>query len=284
MELEMHKKDGSTFPALGNSMILRDKNGKFLMTRSSILDITEYTKIAEKLKNAMEVKSAFTSMVSHELRTPLASIKEGVGIVLDGSAGDINDEQKKFLELAKRNVDRLHRLINNVLDFTKFDAGKMIFNFKEEDLNKLVGELVNANEPALTKNGLYIETEFAGEMPFVILDADKISQVLSNLINNAEKFTIRGGIRVTTSYNSIRDEAVVKVIDTGQGISAEDIGKLFEKFTTVGSKRMMGSTGLGLAICKQIIQGHSGRIYAESELGKGSVFTFVLPVKGAKNA
>jgi signal transduction histidine kinase len=121
-------------------------------------------------------------------------------------------------------------------------------------------------------------------MPHVILDADKISQVINNLMNNAEKFTPSGGISVTTSYVKNTDEAVVKISDTGQGISAEDIDKLFEKFTTVGAHRLPGSTGLGLAICKQIIQGHSGNIYAESELGKGSVFTFVLPVKGAKNA
>jgi signal transduction histidine kinase len=214
----------------------------------------------------------------------LTSIKEGLGIVLDGSAGAINDEQKKFLELAKRNVDRLHKLINDVLDFTKLNTGKLKYNLKEEDLNKLVKEIAQMYGPVLAKKGLYIKTEFAQEMPPVILDADKISQVINNLLNNAEKFTEHGGITVTTGYDGVRNQAVVKIIDTGRGIIREDIDKLFKEFTTVGTHPMLGSTGLGLAICKQIIDGHFGKIYAESEPGKGSVFTVVLPVKGSKNA
>lgn len=272
-------------------MIFKFSNSEFRVEKHAekmivkLMDINkEYKKVMEELKTAMEIKSAFTSMVSHELRTPLTSIKEGIGIVLDGSAGTINDEQKKFLELAKRNVDRLHRLINNVLDFTKLGAGKLKYNLKEEDLNKLVKEIVKAYEPVLTKKGLYIKTEFAQKMPRILLDADKISQVINNLLSNAEKFTEQGGIMVTTGYDSVSKQAVVKIIDTGHGIIKDDIDKLFQEFTTVGTKRMLGSTGLGLAICKQIIDGHFGKIYAESEPDKGSVFTFIIPVKGAKNA
>lgn len=284
VELEVKRKDGSTFFVLASSTVLRDKTGNFLIARTSILDITKYNKVVEELKTAMEIKSAFTSMVSHELRTPLTSIKEGLGIVLDGSAGAINDEQKRFLELAKRNVDRLHRLINNVLDFTKLNTGELKYNFKEENLNKLVKDIAETYEPVLAKKGLYVRTELEKEMPQVIMDSDKISQVINNLLNNAEKFTEHGGITVKTGYEIAGKQAVVKIIDTGQGIKKEDIGKIFKEFTTVGTRRMLGSTGLGLAICQQIIQGHFGKIYAESEPGKGSVFTFVLPVKVITNA
>jgi signal transduction histidine kinase len=244
----------------------------------TILYALERKKAEKKIKEAVETKSEFLSMVSHELRTPLTAMKESVAIVLDGMAGEINDEQKDCLDIAKRNIDRLARLINDVLDFQKLEYGKMKFNMKSNDINEVIKHAHQTMASSAKEKEIDFVLELEDNLPKVNLDVDRITQVLTNLVSNAFKFTEGGKVAIATSNgeNVVR----VRVSDTGCGIREEDIPKLFRKFEqlAIGGERKTGGTGLGLAICKEIIEHHGGKIWAESEFEKGSTFQFVLPV------
>jgi PAS domain S-box-containing protein len=244
----------------------------------NIRDITERKRV-EKLKSNIEMKSKFTSMVSHELRSPLGAIKEGINLVLEGLAGNINDEQRDLLDTAKKNTDRLGRLINNVLDFQKMDSGKMWFDIRENDINEVSLEVNKAMSLAVKEKGLDLAVDVDDSIPKIRLDRDKIIQVLINLVSNAIKYTEKGSITISTKQE---DNAVhVIVQDTGLGIKAEDMQKLFRAFEQLGGGigKKKGGTGLGLAISKEIILAHKGKIWAESKPGKGSAFHFTIPKK-----
>ncbi len=257
---------------------VRDEQNNLIGILGIFWDITDRKKAEEKTREAIEIKSEFTSMVSHELRTPLTAIKEGIAIVSDGSAGSVNDEQRDFLDTAKRNVDRLARLINDVLDFQKLEAGRVDFNIEEGNINEVVREVQKELVSLVKEKGLDFILKLDEKLPRIRFDRDKIIQVLTNLINNAVKFTNKGSITISTSRegNTVR----VSVKDTGAGIGKEDIPKLFHKFEqlTKGTYRKTGGTGLGLAISRGIIAGHKGKIWAESEPGRGTTFHFVLPI------
>lgn len=235
---------------------------------------------AKKLERAMQIKSDFTSTVSHELRTPLAAIKESISLVLDGITGAIAPQQREFLSMAKRNVDRLAWLINDILDFQKLESGNMKFNFQENNINGLVKEACETASVLADQKGLGLVIDIEEDMPAVRLDKNKIFQVMNNLLSNAVKFTDKGKITVATSRKD--DTVKVSVIDTGGGIKREDIPKLFKQFERLGEpgERKPGGTGLGLSISKGIIENHGGVIWVESEVGKGSAFNFTLPIKG----
>ena len=234
----------------------------------------------KKLQEMYEIKSNFTSMVSHELRTPLTAIKEGIAIVLDGSAGQINGQQKKFLEMAKKNVDRLKRLIDDVLDFSKLESKGLEFKMQEGNINAIINDVVEAHKVVAEEKGLYLKTELDSSIPKLAVDADKINQVFDNLISNAIKFTDKGGITISSICYSENNHIKIGVKDTGPGVKEEDAPKLFKKFQQLGdpSTRKTGGTGLGLAICKEIVTQHGGKIWMESKYGKGSTFYFILPI------
>lgn len=226
-------------------------------------------------KQALEIKDNFTNMVSHELRTPLGIIKEGVSLVLEGRAGAVNAKQKELLSVAKSSSDRLTRLISQVLDFQKIYAGKMEFKYEENQMNEAATEVYKGMISLAGKKGLKLILKLDHELPRVKFDKDKIMEVLTNLISNAIKFTDKGTITITTSHgeNIIR----VSIADTGCGIKEDDMSKLFHRFAQL--QRKPGGTGLGLAISKEIIDAHRGKIWAESEVGKGATFHFILPIK-----
>ena len=228
----------------------------------------------KQLQQAMIVKTEFTKTVSHELRTPLAAIKEGIGLVLEKLVGSLNEEQQEYLSIAKNNVDRLDRLISGVLNFQKLESGKMEFKMEYCDINALVKEVRQAMLALAKKNNLDFMLALDENLPQAKADCDKINEVLINLVNNAFKFTEKGGITIITS--KVGDFIRVTVKDTGPGIKDEDLTKLFHEFTQL--QRSTGGTGLGLAICKKIIEAHKGKIWAESELGKGSSFNFTLSI------
>jgi PAS domain S-box-containing protein len=249
----------------------------------NIRDITERKRkereIEEELKETMKTKSNFTSMVSHELRSPLGVIKEGINLILEGLAGNINDEQRDLLDTAKRNTDRLGRLINNVLDFQKMTSGKIGFDIRENDINEIVLEVNKAMSLLAKEKGLDLAVDVDDSIPKIWLDKDKIIQVLTNLVSNAIKYTEKGNITISTKQEDNTVHVIVR--DTGMGIKAEDMQKLFQAFKQLDSTRdkKKGGTGLGLAISKEIILAHKGKIWAESEAGKGSSFHFILPIK-----
>ncbi|MCJ7777930.1 MAG: HAMP domain-containing histidine kinase, partial [Sedimentisphaerales bacterium] len=225
----------------------------------------------------METKSQFISTVSHELRTPLASMKEAISVVSNEVAGKINKDQRRFLDIAERNIDRLARLINEVLDFQKLEAGKMKVNIQENNINEVVKEVQKTMLPSAKKKGLDILLELAGNLPKARFDRDKIIQVLTNLISNAIKFTEQG--QVTVGVQQRDEELVIRVKDTGMGIPKDDLRKIFERFYRVQrpGKQIQG-TGLGLPIVERIVAMHGGRIEVESEMDKGTTFTIFLPL------
>lgn len=239
-----------------------------------------YKELEEKNRELVrlgQLKSSFVSMVSHELRTPLTAIKEGIGIVLDGTTGPVTDEQKDFLDTAKRNVDRLSRLINNILDFQKLDAGKMKFDYQENNINLVAKEVYQTMEPLVKGKWLDFVLQLDESIPLVKFDKDKITQVLTNLVSNAMKFTLNGSVSIITTKGANTIQVTVK--DTGPGVKQEDLDKLFQYFEQIGDiKQRRGGTGLGLAICKEIVAMHNGKIWVESQYGQGTSFHFVLPI------
>lgn len=250
-------------------------NGPLLMR---VIRYAIQRKQVEQMQMIMKVKSEFTTMVSHELRTPLTVIKESVGIVYDGNAGPVNADQQEYLTCAIRNIDRLARLISGVLDFQKFETDQMTLQLKAGDINEIVNE-IRENFTVVAKNrGLALIAELEAGLPPLLLDRDKILQVLTNFMSNAVHVMEKGSISLKTKRleNAVR----VSVEDQGPGIKEEDFEKLFKAFSQLvtGSKRKPDSTGLGLAICKKIIEAHQGKIGVESVYGKGSVFYFTLPV------
>ena len=268
---------------LASAVPLFDQQEKVIGAVHVIRDITPFKLAEEKMKESIRVKSDFLSMVSHELRTPLTAIKEGIGIVLDGSAGEINAEQEDFLDTAKRNVDRLHRLINQVLDFSKLEARKAEFMMEERDINQTIKEIVKMQQPVAKDKGLYVKLDLGDNLDKLLFDVDKISQVLTNLTNNALRHTEKGGITVSSKKDTDGEFIRVGIKDTGQGIKTEDLNKLFQQFQQVGEKfRKPGSTGLGLAISKEIVNGHKGKIWVESQYSVGSEFVFTLPIVNEK--
>jgi PAS domain S-box-containing protein len=279
-----HKRaNGEEF--LANVLLSRVEQGEKVFVHATVRDITEQKRLEEELKNAdeqktaTEMKSKFTSMVSHELRSPLGVIKEGINLVLEGLAGNINAEQRDLLDTAKRNTDRLGRLINNVLDFQKMESGKMGFDIRENDINEAVQEVNKAMSLLAKEKGLDLVIDADDSIPKIRFDKDRIIGVLTNLVSNAVKYTEKGNITISTKQEDNTVHVIVQ--DTGMGIKAEDMEKLFCAFEQLDSTRdkKKGGTGLGLAISKEIILAHKGQIWAESEAGKGSVFHFTIPKK-----
>jgi PAS domain S-box-containing protein len=241
-------------------------------------DITDRKRAEEEVRETMELKSQFIGTVSHELRTPMTSIREAVSIVLDGVAGTINQDQKHFMEIAQRNIDRLSRLIDEVLDFQRLNAGKMQFRMQENHIDKTVEESFVTMQPYAQKKGIHLSTELATPLPVAVYDNDRMIQVLTNLISNAIKFTPEGG-NVRVGVDRREEHLAIRVSDTGFGIPKEALGKLFGQFYRVHrpGKEIKG-TGLGLAIVQKIVVAHNGRIEVESEVDKGTTFTVFLPL------
>jgi signal transduction histidine kinase len=252
---------------------VHDHDSKFSGSYFFIKDITE-----RKYKESLDVKSELISMVAHELRTPLHAVREGISIMLDGLTGELNADQQEVLSTTKTSLDRLVRLVNAFLDFQRLEAGIMDFRLQPADLNGLVLDARKQAELLIKNKPLKIECRPQENLPAVLVDRDRIIQVLMNLLNNAIKFTEQGVITVTTETT---DGGVkVSVRDTGIGIKPEDVPRLFRKFGQLeaGQIAAPGGTGLGLAICSKIIEQHKGHLWVESEYKQGSVFSFVIPL------
>lgn len=244
-----------------------------LQARAIELDVAN-----RALKKVGELKDEFVGTVSHELRTPLTLIKEGISVVLDGIQGELNAQQKKMLGIAFNNIDRLGHIVNNILDISKIESGKMEIRRRLVNFTAAVSEVVEGFEPPARQRGLELKRNFSHEKEIKIFaDKDEITQVLDNLIANAMKFTASGHIEISIIEEG--DSVTCAVSDTGRGLSKEDVSKAFNKFQQFGRTYGPGEkgTGLGLAICKGIIEMHGGKIWVESELGKGSRFIFRLP-------
>jgi signal transduction histidine kinase len=200
-------------------------------------------------------------------------------MVLKEFTGPLNQTQKETLAIGDRNVDRLSRLINDVLDLQKLQFDGFSMNLTTADINQIALDAKTNMLTILSSKGLEIQMDLAPNLPPVMVDKDRITQVFTNLFNNAVKFTNQGFIRIQTELWKNR-YIKVTIQDSGVGVTKEDLEKLFHRFSQVGTSDhpKAGGTGLGLAICKEIIEKHNGKIWAESEAGKGSSFIFTLPL------
>jgi PAS domain S-box-containing protein len=233
---------------------------------------------------ANRMKSEFLANMSHELRTPLNGIIGFAEFLADGKPGGVNPKQKEYLEDILNSGKHLLQLINDVLDLAKVEAGKMELNPEKFSLGKAIEEVCAVTKPIVQKKGIRLEVNVAPEVGYVTLDQQKFKQVLYNLLSNAVKFTDDGSkveIRVAM-YDAYRFKLLVQ--DTGIGIKTKDLPRLFKEFEQLGSgvARRREGTGLGLALTRKIVELHGGTIGVESEFGKGSSFTVVLPLVTAK--
>lgn len=257
----------------------------------------EQTNLA--LKKLDRLKSDLVSNVSHELRTPLISIKNAIEIVLVGKAGPVTEDQDRFLRLADRNLDRLSNLINDLLDLAKIESGKMSYDYTHVDLETTFQSAVASIQPLADKKSITMTTEIPADLPPLHADEAKIEQIMINLLGNAIKFSDKGGdVSISASAipaGEVPDKAgslqgdelapadswiKVTVGDRGCGIAEEDLAHIFEKFAPIRRQPVSKEegSGLGLSIAWYLVEGHWGRIWAESKLGEGSRFHFAIPL------
>ncbi len=239
----------------------------------------------EELKQLDRVKSDLLANVSHELRTPLTSIKGYTEYILEGKLGAITQKQQKGLMVVQRNLDRLSKLINALLDYSLMDAEKMVLAIRPFNLRLLSKQVVVNLGSELEKRNLHFQIEIPEDLPLVIGDKEKIYQVLENLTINAIKFTENGGRITLRAVPLVLDENLsvrIFVSDTGVGIPQNVLPRIFDRFYQVDatSKRKYGGMGLGLAIARSIIEAHKGTITVDSAIGQGTTFTITLPGLG----
>jgi len=240
-------------------------------------------KANEEIEKLSRIKSDFISIISHELRTPLTSIKESVSLVLDGIAGPISEEQKKFLAIAKNNIGRLAKIIADILDISKLEAGRIVMHKIKLNINEIIKNVYEATKTAVKEKGMEFSLSLGESVELTWLDPDRIGQVLKNLISNAIKFNrVNGKIKISSSKEDINGRDFIKVIveDNGIGIDKEEIENLFRNFSPLdtGMTRKHGGAGLGLCISKGIVELHGGDIWAVSEPDAGSKFIFTIPI------
>ncbi|HHS96492.1 MAG TPA: GAF domain-containing protein [Chloroflexi bacterium] len=240
----------------------------------------EAVETAERLKEIDRLKSQFLANMSHELRTPLNSIIGFSRVILKGIDGPITEMQRQDLEAIYNSGQHLLGLINDILDISKIEAGKMELDFKPVDLKEVIHGVMSTAIALVKDKPIELQQSVPADLPTIIADERRVRQILLNLVSNAAKFTDEGFIRVEVTYD---DEYVtISVSDTGIGIPEDKLPKIFEAFTQVDASpsRKYGGTGLGLTITKSFIELHGGEIWVESEVGKGSTFTFRLPIQG----
>lgn len=272
-----------------------DKNGKITAFTCLGRDITESKQAKEELEKANaqlreidKLKDNFLSTVSHELRTPLTSIKSFVEILLNYEEDKAT--QKEFLGIINEESDRLTRLINDFLDISKIQAGRIQWKTEEMSLIEAVNTATTTARPLIDKEKLQLSIDIDKDLPTISFDRDRLVQVFTNLVGNAIKFTPEGGRIAIKAWvdqsKSLESQKMVTVSisDTGIGIASENHHKIFENFGQVGDvlKDRPKGTGLGLPICKKIIENFGGKIWVESDLGKGTTFFFTIPAAKPK--
>jgi len=239
----------------------------------------ELRRANEELTHLDELKSDFMATMSHELRTPLTSIIGYSDMLLSGMAGTMDEKQTTFVSSILNNGESLLNLINDILDLTKIEAGKLELKREAVDLRAALLRVLPVIKPKAAEKGIKVSTFLPTELPPVDADPNKLNQVLLNLLTNAVKYTQENG-SVSVEARRYDGQVEIWVTDTGIGIAREDQERIFQRFTQIDSSstRSQGGTGLGLAITKELVELHGGSIRLQSRLGKGSSFIFTVPV------
>ncbi len=239
---------------------------------------TAFNRMSAELENLEQSRRDLVANVSHELKTPIAAIRAHLENLLDG----VEQPEPRTMEVMLSQTERLGRLIEQLLELSRLESGELPLQREEMLLAPLVTQVLSEIEMARSDRGVAVESELPNDLPSVNADRERVHQVLFNLVDNAVRFTPAGGA-VTVSAHRHNGSVEVKVADTGVGIQPEHLPRLFERFYRADPARSRGDggTGIGLAIARSVVEAHGGHIRAESELGRGSVFTFDLPVAPA---
>jgi PAS domain S-box-containing protein len=273
IKLTVHK-DSTRMILRASNALVRTEQGKTIGMVSTLSDVFMRRELDT-------VKSNFVSNITHEFRTPLVVMQHALDVILGGTTDMLNADQRKFLDIAQRNLQRMTLLVDDILDLSKLEARQIDVDLEKASLRGPVTAAIESIKTVATSNAVTVEEEVGG-LPDVLIDVTRIKQVLSNLLDNAVKFTLKGG-RIIVRAKQISDTQVeVQVTDNGIGIAQDDIPKLFQKFQQGHNQSLIDvhGTGLGLANCREIIELHHGRIWVESNEGQETTFSFTLPIAG----
>ena len=229
--------------------------------------------MAEQVQEHEKLKNEFIASVSHDLRTPLTSVK-GWAITLHSMTND--DFFKEGLEMIDNESDRLSRLLGDLIDLSSLSSGRVSFSFEEVHLPLLIQRVIQQIQPRADKQGIHLATNISAPIPVIRADKNRLIQILMNLLDNALKFTPKDGRIAVLIENKDPDHVLVQITDTGEGIPAEQLASIKDKF--VKGKTKKSGTGLGLAICEEIIKGHHGSLHLDSLPGKGTKVEITLPL------
>ena len=275
-EIELISQRDDTKKVLrASTAVIEDENGQTVGMVSILSDIT-------KQRELDELKSNFVANVSHELRTPLVAIGKSISLILNKTTGQLSEAQEQLLSIADRNLKRLTFLINDLLDLSRLEAGKMSIRREYSSIEKIILESIDGLKTWANTKSIKIEKDVEEGLPEVYIDPDRIIQVFNNLIGNSIKFTPADGtIIVKAKLRKESLEVEIGIRDTGIGISKENLSNVFDKFYQAGERVAtdISGTGIGLSIAKEIVELHGGKIWAKSEKGKGAEFIFTVPVK-----
>jgi signal transduction histidine kinase len=242
----------------------------------TVRDISERKKVERELKQSEKLRTEFMNIVAHELKSPITPIKGYLELI--ESDKDVDEKIRNWAKIGLRNAERLMRLVNDILDVSRLDTDTMRFNMEKCDLSEIFEDTTEDIKPDIESKNLKFIKEIPENIPKILCDKYRLSQVLKNILGNAIKFTDYGSISLIVEEKEKHISICVE--DTGVGISNGESKKIFTKFyqAYTGEDRKNEGTGLGLFICKEIVKKHNGKIWAESKVGKGSKFIIKLPV------
>jgi PAS domain S-box-containing protein len=274
-DLYARRKDNSEFAVDILLSPIRTEAGSAVI--AVVRDITERKVHEQDVKQLMQQREDFVATLTHDLKTPILAVNRAVKLMIDGDFGAISESQLEVLKVIIDSNEAMYQLARTLLDVYKYDSGAKRLMLAAHDMCRMLQDLIGELRPLAESSEIAIKTVLPAESIFVLCDADEVRRVMQNLLDNALKFTPRGGtieIRIEQSGDLI----TTAVADTGKGISVHERTQLFQRFWQApDSGRLYASTGLGLYLCRQIVELHGGTIWCESEPGAGSTFFFTLP-------
>ena len=275
IELELVSRQEGITPIEVSLTPLKDGNNEFTGIACTVHDITEHKRIKDELKKSELLKTEFMNIAAHELKSPITPIKGYLDLII--SDENVNKKIKKWGEISLRNTEKLLQLVDDILDVSRLDSDTMTFNMEKLNIVEILDEIVEDMMPAIDSKKLTLINTTPRKLPYILGDRYRLEQVLKNILINAIKFTNQGGITIDAKKED--GNILIFIEDTGIGISNNELKKIFTKFyqAYTSNDRESDGTGLGLFISKEIIKRHNGKIWAESNLDKGSKFIIEIP-------